>query len=363
MSNGPGARPPMAGDRPRPRPTAQHQGHLQDHPPGSVGWYVREQWGDDTPTGPIMIVDHRLRPAEPPSFRPAVGSGTIERASSDDVSSAWQAFRTWSQKARWRRVVFASVVTFLIIGTVGAQVPTVGAAIEYGITKIREPGVLERKLPEELTSKSGVRVVERNTTLDLTGWKRTSIGDLDADRKISRGLSLNSFLLQKTEPGARYFVHTVSSGSRTAPSIWCDSHPFRVVEADNQGGSKIRQWNVLVDISQEPDDRQFTVNLLVTFWNGFQTRDDWWSGFRVLHATETATYKVIFPPDLPATDVRFRYKDITSGETVGLDPTGLSVALEPPGQPVRTLTWTVRDPLPDRSYQVTWSWPDQAASI
>jgi hypothetical protein len=240
-------------------------------------------------------------------------------------------------------------------GMIGGQVPTVGAAVEYGITKVTKPGAFQRDLPDDL--KSGVRVVERNTTLDLTGWRWTSLRDLDTDRKLSRGLSLTSFVVQKTDPGAKYFVHTVSSDSKTAPSIWCDSHPFQIVEANSQAASNTRQWNVLVDISQEPDDRPFTVNLLVTFWNGFQKRDTWWSGFRVLHSTEVATYRVIFPPDLPASNIKFQYKDITSSQSVDLDPASLSTSPKPLNGQVSTLTWKVQNPQPDRSYRIYWSWP------
>jgi hypothetical protein len=245
---------------------------------------------------------------------------------------------------------------------VGAAVPSIGSAIEYSILKIQLPGAFERTLSNELTSKSGVRVVERATTLDLSGWKWTSSRDLQAGTKVSRGLSLTSFVLRKTEPGAKYFVHTVSSSSRAEPSIWCDSHPFRIVQAESQGSSNIRQWNVLVDISQEPDDHPFTVNLIVTFWNGFQKKSDWWAGFRVLHATEKATSRVIFPPDLPTTNVKFRFKEIAADETVDLDATKLKVTPVPSDMPVQTVTWTLDNPLPDRSYQVAWTWPESAAA-
>lgn len=276
--------------------------------------------------------------------------------------TAWDAFSNWSMNARWRRVTFGFVVAILILGMVGATVPSIGSAIEYSILKIRLPGAFERTLSDELTSKSGVRVVERAATLDLSGWKRTSSRDPQAGSKVSRGLLLTSFVLRKAESGAKYFVHTVSSGSRVEPSIWCDSHPFRIVQAKSQGSSSIRQWNVLVDISQEPDDRPFTVNLVVTFWNGFQKKSDWWGGFRVLHATEKSTYRAIFPPELPATNVKFRFKDITADEIVDLDTTTLKVTPVPSEMPVQTLTWTVDNPLPDRSYQVAWTWPESAAA-
>jgi hypothetical protein len=282
--------------------------------------------------------------------------------SPSDHSSPWVTFSGWSRKRAWRRVAFGFVVVIIISGMVGAAVPQIGGAIEYAILKVRLPAAFDRTLSDGLTSKSGVRVVERRTTLDLTGWKWTSLRDLESTRKLSRGLSLNSFVLRKTEPGAKYFVHTVSSGSLAEPSIWCDSHPFRIVQANSQASSNIRQWNVLVDVSEEPDDHPFTVNLMVTFWNGFQTKEDWWSGFRVLHSTEKATYRVIFPARLPAAKIKFRFKDIPSGETVYLNTARLNVAPVPGKIPMKTVRWVVDDPLPDRSYQVAWTWPESAAA-
>ena len=204
--------------------------------------------------------------------------------------------------------------------------------------------------------------MERNTTLDLTGWRWTSLRDLDTDRKLSRGLSLTSFVVRKTDPCAKYFVHTVSSDSKTAPSIWCDSHPFQIVEATvrrRQTRGNGTSWS----IPQEPDDRPFPVNLLVTFWNGFQKRDTWWSGFRVPHSTEVATYRVIFPPDLPASNIKFQYKDITSSQSVDLDPASLSTSPKPLNGQVSTLTWKVQNPQPDRSYRIYWSWPPMALRL
>jgi hypothetical protein len=252
------------------------------------------------------------------------------------------------------------VVALLILGTASTTVPTIGGAMEYIVLKIRHPGAFDKSLPQELTSE--VRVIRRDSTLDLSGWKETTERDLQSGNKVSRGLSLTSFIVRKTVPGAKYFVHTVSSDSKATPSIWCDSHPFKVLQANDQGSSGTHQWNVLVDISQEPDDSPFTVNLVVTFWNGFQTPSDWWSGFRVLHSTENATYHVIFPPDLPTTNIKFHYKDVTANQTIDLDTTHLNVTPMPHNGPTREFTWTVANPQPDRSYRVTWDWPRNAAT-
>lgn len=111
-----------------------------------------------------------------------------------------------------------------------------------------------------------------------------------------------------------------------------------------------------------PDDRPFTVNLAVTFWNGFQEKSAWWAGFRVLHATEKSTWHIIFPPELPAANVKFRFKDVTANKTVDLDPTNLKVTPALSEMPMPTLTWTYENPWPDRSYQVVWTWPENAAA-
>jgi hypothetical protein len=297
------------------------------------------------------------------SSRPGVRSvRTTKTTSHAGQPSAWDVFSKWSTAGPWRKRLFGLAVTLVILGTVSTTVPSIGGAIEYIALKARAPGAFQKTLPEELTSKSGVRVVERDTTLDLSGWKQTSSRDLQAGSKVSRGLSLTSFVLRKTEPGAKYFVHTVSSDSKVVPSIWSDSHPLRVVQANSQGSSGPRQWNVLVDISQEPDDAPFTVNLIVTFWNGFQKPSDWWGGFRVLHSTEKATYHVIFPPGLPATNIKYRYKDVTADETVDLDAATLKVSPTPGEMPTQKVTWTEENPVPDRSYQVAWTWPESATT-
>jgi hypothetical protein len=286
-----------------------------------------------------------------------------DSTSSTDRPTAWTVFSNWSLNAPWRRMIFRFIVIISILGTVSQAIPKVDDAIEYSILKFQHPSAFGRTLSNELTSKSGVRVVERATTLYLGGWKWTSSKDLAAGSKISRGLSTTTFTLQKTEPGAKYFVHTVSSDSKVAPSISSDSHPFRVIQANDQGSSKTHQWNVLVDVSQEPDDRPFTVGLVVTFWNGFQTKHDWWAGFRILHSTEKATFQVIFPADLPATNPQFRFKDTVSGKFVPLDTATLKLTVAPSEMSVRTLSWTIDNPQPDRSYQVTWTWPDSAAAM
>lgn len=273
--------------------------------------------------------------------------------------SPWAEFWSWSRRARWRRVIFGLVVAVLIAGMVAAAIPTIDSTASYLVLKVRTPGAFERAIPGDL--RSSVRVIDRKTTLDLSGWQYTSSRDLDSVKKISRGFTTTTFVVRKTQPGAKYFVHTVSSGSKIPPTIWCDSHPYQVVQANNEGQSPIRQWNILVDISDEPDDRPFTVSLAVTFWNAFQKKEDWWAGFRVLHPTEKSTFHVIFPAGMPPSDVRFTYKDITSGETVDLPTATQNVTPVPTGKPIPELAWTLDNPLPERGYRLTWTWPNTAA--
>ena len=343
----------------------------------------RQKFGDDSPSTPAT--DDESRTSELSSRPGWVGASSVKKSVTSLLARRRRGVTTVTsrkslefspaasgdhapdtgsvvRKMRWRGVAVGFLAAFLTVGIVIAAVPSLRNDIERLVLEWQAPGAFDSALPDNLTYKSGVRVVERSSTLDLTGWKKTTAQNIASGRRVSRGLSLTSFVLSKTEPGAKYFIHTVSSGSAADPSIWCDSHSFRVVKAETQPSSPVRQWNVFVDISNEPDDRPFTVDLLVTFWNGFQQNSDWWGGFRVLHATEKASYRIIFPPGVPATDVRFRYKDITANQTTYLDPSGLTVKPVPGAAPVGEITWTVDNPLPDRSYQVAWTWPDTAAT-
>jgi hypothetical protein len=71
---------------------------------------------------------------------------------------------------------------------------------------------------------------------------------------------------------------------------------------------------------------------------------------------------VIFPASLPVTNIKFRFKDVISDEIVDLDTATLKVTLVPSEMSVQTLSWTIDNPQLDRSYQVTWTWPDSAAA-
>jgi hypothetical protein len=66
----------------------------------------------------------------------------------------------------------------------------------------------------------------------------------------------------------------------------------------------------------------------------------------MLHATDKSIWHIIFPPELPATNVKFRFKDITADEMVDLDTTTLKVTPVPIEIPIQELTWTVGNPCP-----------------
>jgi hypothetical protein len=55
----------------------------------------------------------------------------------------------------------------------------------------------------------GVRIIERRTTLDLSGWKATTEDDIASEIGRSLVVSHNEFVLERLHPRQREFVHSV----------------------------------------------------------------------------------------------------------------------------------------------------------
>ena len=121
-----------------------------------------------------------------------------------------------------------------------------------------------------------------------------------------------------------------------------------------------REWNIVFDIEHEPIGRPISIQFRVTFWNAFQLSEQWWGGFRILHPTRRAAFRVVFPPShRPArSDISFAFKKAGSARQEAVVPgPGESRVVGDDGR-VDEVEWTVDYPDDDRSYRVYWKWPE-----
>jgi hypothetical protein len=204
---------------------------------------------------------------------------------------------------------------------------------------------------------AGVRIIERRTVLDLSEWRQTSENDIAQEIRRSLVVSRNTFVLERLDPEQRTFVHRIGTSSSIDPIVHCTG--CRIVPVAKKVAPMQHEWDVVFPIGDLDVGDSITISFSVDFWNAFQSRDQWWGGFRVLHDTERAMFTVVFPDwKKPASNtLKYGYKKASTGKDVSLIPRSEDVeqAADPNGR-VSQLQWTVDHPQPDRSYRVYWQW-------
>jgi hypothetical protein len=205
----------------------------------------------------------------------------------------------------------------------------------------------ERQVP-------GVRVERRETILDLSGWKETTDADIRDKVRKSRAVSTNKFTIIRTHDYAKKFIHIAGTTSNTPPEVLCEGCSL-IRRDSNRANRAPFEWNIEFDISAMPLDEKFEIEFGFVFWNAFQTKDQWWGGYRILHATKVSLYTVRFPTSmhpLPES-IGYYYVDTKDHPYDGeLKLTSIKDA----GGRVAEMTWEVPHPESDRSYRVRWDW-------
>jgi hypothetical protein len=234
---------------------------------------------------------------------------------------------------------------------------------------------LAQVFSSETLPESGVRVVDRTSILDLTGFQETTDDQIRTKDARSVAVSRNEFHVVRSTSRRTEFIHTYSTTSKIDPKVtWVDPrYTYRIVSDPETRANGLRAWHILFNIEKEPVEEEFTIRFNVTFYNAFQTTDQEWGGFRVLHDTEHAKYIVIFPRDKSAkreglefyyvTDEAQKIQKRCDAKCLDLkdcDPKCGDFAVTPiNGNPIyyiSQLEWNVQNPHPDRSYRVHWKW-------
>ena len=201
----------------------------------------------------------------------------------------------------------------------------------------------------------GIRVDNRETTLDLSGWQETTEADIANRIKKSVAVSRNKFTIVRTHEYATDFIHVIGTSSGITPEVSCSGRCRMVPRNSGKDNRAPKEWDLDFDISKAPLDKKIEFEFSVSFWNAFQTPTQWWGGFRVLHPTKSSLYSVQFPETrrpLPET-VAYYYQD--RQEHRYEDEIRSSVVIDGTGR-VAKLTWEVPNPDGDRSYRVKWDW-------
>jgi hypothetical protein len=246
--------------------------------------------------------------------------------------------RAERERRRQRRIWSAIGLVFICLMTTGAYL--------YWQWSESDRTAEDRQVP-------GVRVERRQTLLDLSGWKETTDADIRDKVQKSLAVSTNKFTIVRTHSSAKKFIHRAGTSSKTPPQVECKE--CKIV-LQTSGENRLRfEWNIEFDISSRPLDEKFDIEFKFIFWNAFQTPDQWFGGFRVLHATQLAVYRLNFPTLKRPLAETISYSYVDTTEHAYRVDDGVTLVKDNNGR-VFELAWEVPHPDADRSYRVRWDW-------
>lgn len=212
------------------------------------------------------------------------------------------------------------------------------------------PAAGESGLAEQ-ASQTLVEVAEIRRVLDLRDWRYVPPASID--EKVSRGVFADTYWLKKASDTGTYFLCQHGTTGLTV-DFESDSHPIMVEPFEKEqlpGHPLLKQFDVYLDISDEPADTLFKAELVATYWNAFNSSTTAWTGIPIVHPTGRVRFEVIFPPGKEPTDVdlaAFRRVAGSQRETIGsMDD------LEVNGN---SFVWTIEDPGINMVYEMIWEW-------
>ena len=202
----------------------------------------------------------------------------------------------------------------------------------------------------------GVRVVHHTSVLDLTDWQPTTPEDIAGHKKKSSAVATDDYNVVRTQLSSPTYKHIIGTSSDIPPDVSCDGCTISL-RRDDAASRTTHEYRLSFDIAKVPLEDSLPVHYATTYWNAFQTPEQWWTGVRISELTESVTFTVIFPPGKAplASTLRFHFKDIVLRPF----PTKPDLDITPDAarpDRVARLSWHISFPLTDRSYRITWDW-------
>jgi hypothetical protein len=208
------------------------------------------------------------------------------------------------------------------------------------------------KLNEE--SSDGFQTLRDISVFDLRGWKQLSASETNP--RVSPANYINYLHVKKTHDVKTYRAHYATSG--TGIDLRCITHQAQVLQEATpveHSGQKVREYEVDVDISEVPVDKEFLIVIEGTYWNSFQnlieetastyTNDD------IAQLDELSIF-VLLPESRPFKGYKLWSQSSGGGERSEYRGDNRLYA----DQNGHFLYWSILARKPDQHYQVSWNW-------
>lgn len=267
----------------------------------------------------------------------------------------WSALAGWRDIGRFRKLTLArhSLERRYLLWSqaVGALELGILAAIAVTSSTL----ILQQMTIADERLAVGLRVVDRTTVLDFSGWKEVSVQDYLSRNQENRSLvvSRNWFRVKRTRKEPSHFIHIYGTRSNTAPFFSCSPIACNS-KADSSSANGVKQYVLSFDLSTLQIGETADIKFEVTFVNGFQCETEV-GGVRMLHDTERALFKIVYPEKnrpRPEDLQRIFRENKEEGQPPDTDVYNVNLSDEL----VSEVNWTLLRPITDRVYMARWKW-------
>ena len=196
-------------------------------------------------------------------------------------------------------------------------------------------------------------VFNHDRVVDLAGWKEISSDQLDIP--TSKVLWHDRFKVKRRNSDIKEFVLRRAVTGTIEPEFSSTTHRVTVKSSQERpltGPRPIdRLYDVLIDVSNEPINEWFDVQLDSVYWNVFLDKKSQWVGIPVLFDTNSIRFE-LRSPNRPFTAFeREAYdRNESGGNHLVNDPTADR------SQDGKVIIWRIANPHKNWIYKISWEW-------
>ena len=269
-----------------------------------------------------------------------------------------------------REKIFIAKIT--AIQAIGVALITLAGSVVTGLTgyliaKQRTPNVQtvstsvvpqnpNLKTVPQLSEETdeGFETLRDISVFDLRGWKQVSPSETNP--RFSPADYINYLHVKKTRDVKTYRAHYATSG--TAIDLRCITHEAGVLQQAipvEHAGQKVKEYEVDVDISEVPVDKEFLIVIEGTYWNSFQgaLEEDvsTYTSNDIAQLDELSIF-VLMPESKPFKGYKLWSQDTGGGERSEYRGDNRLYA----DQNGHFLYWSILARKRNHHYQVSWTW-------
>ena len=142
----------------------------------------------------------------------------------------------------------------------------------------------------------GLQIVEEERTVDLRRWKKVKPDQ--KQRRVEAAIVTRKLTLSKqpTVKEIRFPFYTTGYAVDPRP-VDPVKHPYHVEKGGKAaviGPRETKRWDLVVDVANEEDGKEFHLTLEAIYWNGSQNLTEW-AGIRIDVPMKNASLRILFP--------------------------------------------------------------------